>query len=213
MTKRLERMIRRWSVLMMLMLTAMGAQADDKTTDEAKQMFLKVYNSVFGTQGSSLTYSVNIIGIYKTQGDIIYKGKKSKFKSSKHEGLCDGVSYYKVDHKKKTVNIYRADDEEADKMMSKFKFNADDYTYSYSAESNYYIITAHNKHSSLKNVKELQLKVTKSGLTPISAKIKVAFLSTTVKISNFKSGNIADDVFTFAKSNFTGYKTFDHRTE
>ena len=38
----------------------------------ATELFNKVYNLVFGPQGSALSYKVNIIGLYKTEGNIIY---------------------------------------------------------------------------------------------------------------------------------------------
>ena len=48
---------------------------------------------------------------------------------------------------------------------------------------------------------------------PVSLKIKVALFWTTIKISNFHSGNIGDDIFTFPRQQFAGYKFTDKRTE
>ena len=39
--------------------------------NEARQTFNKVYDMVFGPQGSTLRYDVNIIGLYKTHGTIL----------------------------------------------------------------------------------------------------------------------------------------------
>ena len=41
---------------------------------QAREMFDKVYQKTFGPQGSKLSYSVNIIGLYKTSGTIWLKG-------------------------------------------------------------------------------------------------------------------------------------------
>lgn len=57
-----------------------AAGGNDK---KAQELFNKAYNQVMGPQGSSLHYAVNIIGIYKTEGDIIYKEKKSYFEESR----------------------------------------------------------------------------------------------------------------------------------
>jgi hypothetical protein len=39
---------------------------------------------IYGEKGSQLTYKVNVIGIYKTEGTIWTKGKKSEFIDEKY---------------------------------------------------------------------------------------------------------------------------------
>ena len=56
-----------------------GMYAQSKNAEEARRMFDKVFTSVFGPQGSHVKYSVNILGIYKTEGAIEYKGKKQRY--------------------------------------------------------------------------------------------------------------------------------------
>ena len=186
---------------------------DDPTAKEAKKMFMKVYDMTFGDQGSTLTYSVNIIGIYKTAGTIFYKGKKFQYEEDRHSSWQDGVTAYMVDHKKKVVSIYRFDDEEKDSYLNKFKFEPENYNYSYKQEGNYYIITAKVKNSSLFGIKYVEAKVQKKNLYPVSLSIKLAFMRTTVKISNYRSGNISDNQFVFPKSKFKDYKYEDHRNK
>jgi hypothetical protein len=59
--------------------------SDDLSPNEkqARSIFDRTYQMVFGPQGSTLSYSVNIIGIFKTNGTIWYKGTKSKFTDEK----------------------------------------------------------------------------------------------------------------------------------
>ena len=46
---------------------------------------------------------------------------------------------------------------------------------------------------------------------PISLRVKVAFIWTTVKISNFHSGGITDEMLRFPKEQFSNYKFVDKR--
>ena len=61
----------------LLFPTAIVAQTPNE--QQARRFFDQTYNMVFGKQGSSLHYDVNLIGIFKTSGDIWYKNNKSKF--------------------------------------------------------------------------------------------------------------------------------------
>lgn len=177
---------------------------------QARQIFNKVYGMVFGNEGSSLSYSVNIIGIYKTQGSISYKGKKMKYVEDRYASWNDGKTAYMVDKKKKTVGIYRADDDNKDKYLSKFKFNLDDYTYSWKRVNNMIELTIKAKHPGLIGIRQVKGLIYESNYHPVSLRIKVAFFWTTVKISNFQDGGISDQLFSFPKSLFKGYDYNNH---
>lgn len=177
---------------------------------EAKAMFDKVYSLVFGKAGSQLSYKVNIVGIYKTEGTIIYKGKKNYFKDDRLESWNDGKNIYRANIKKREVHVYRFDDDNSDKYLSKFKFNADDFSYSYKENKNYYQITAKVRKSKLMGIKHVTVVVNKNNFYPVSLKIKMAFISTTVNISNFKPGNINDDIFVFPRHRFSSYTFTTH---
>lgn len=69
--------------------------------EEAKELFDKVFTMVFGPEGSSLSYSVNIVGLYKTQGDVVYKDKKISYEEKRFAAWEDGKVAYMVDKEKK----------------------------------------------------------------------------------------------------------------
>src|SRR3712207_8705630 len=69
---------------------------------QARRLFNECYQKVFGPQGSTLHYSVNIVGLYKTAGTIVYKGKKSKFVESRYSSWNDGTTFYRCDAKKRS---------------------------------------------------------------------------------------------------------------
>lgn len=182
-------------------------------TMTANELFNKVYNLVFGPQGSALSYKVNIIGLYRTEGNIVYKGKKLHYSEARYMAWEDGITAYMVDKKKQQVNIYRFDDDNKDKYLSKFKYDVKNFDYSYVTEGDFYLVTAKVKNPSLFGIRSVTARVRKDNLHPVSLTIKLALLHTTVQISNFRSGKIADSNFVFPKERFKGYEFIDHRNE
>ena len=62
-----------------------------------------------------------------------------------------------------------------------------------------------------KGIKEIHALVERKTYYPISLRVKVAFIWTTVKISNFHSGGITDEMLRFPKEQFSNYKFVDKR--
>jgi hypothetical protein len=92
-----------------------------------------------------------------------------------------------------------------------FKYDVNNFAYSYKEKGEYYELTAKVRNSKFFGIRSVTALVRKSNLHPVSLTVKLAFLSTTVQISNFRSGGIDDNVFTFPKSRFADYKFIDHR--
>ena len=128
--------MRRIIIILLSVLCLLPAGAAKKNTNsaEARRVFDKVYEMVFGTQGCSLHYDVNIISIYKTSGTITYKGKKQRFTDERVDTWNDGVTAYMVYRKKKTIEIHNANSDKKDKYSGKFKFDVEDFDYSMKRE-------------------------------------------------------------------------------
>ena len=198
---------------MALMWGSQALQAQEKETPNAKQarrMFMETYHMIYGDKGSQLTYNVNIIGIYKTQGTIWTKGKKSKFIDEKYVAWNDDVTYYRLERKKNKIVIYDAHSEERDKYATKFTFEPDNYIYTAREENGQYIISIKAKRG-VKGVKEAQCFINKQTGYPESVRIKVFIFSTTIKITDFHHGGISDDLFTFPQSLYADYTYIDNR--
>ena len=179
------------------------------TAEEARQLFDEKYQMVFGDEGCSLHYAVNIIGIYKTEGTIWYKQNKSKFIDEKYIAWNDGTNYTRVDRNKHKIDVYAFNDEERDKYASKFSFEPDNYTYTAHEDDNKYVITLKAKKD-VKGIKEARCYINKETGYPESLRIKVFIFSTTIKISNFRCGNIPDDTFIFPEQLYSDYTFIDH---
>ena len=190
--------------IFLVFATVVQAQ-DTPNARQARHMFDRTYQMVFGPQGSMLHYKVNIIGIYKTEGTIWTKGKKSKFEESRYMAWNDGTTYTRVDKKKKTVSVYGANDENRDKYASKFTFEPDNYTYHIESAPEGYYITMEAKKG-VKGIKEARALLDKKTRYPLSVRIKLGIFHTTIKITQFQVGDISDDLFVFPAAQYQGYK-------
>ena len=207
-------MKRQLLTLSLLLLTVLGAGAAKKTTnaEEARKVFDKVYNMVFGPEGCSLNYDVNIIKLYKTKGTIWYKGKKQRFSDEKADVWNDGKTAYMVFRKKKTIEIHDANSDKKDKYSGKFKFTPDDFDYSMERSGEDIIITMKQRKNAKGTVKEAKAYIDAKTFAPKHLKVRVAFIWANIWISNFKAGGITDNIFVFPRSRYgSDYKYIDKR--
>ena len=196
-------------VLLLSALTSVQAE-DNPNARQARRIFNQAYQQVFGEQGATLRYDVNIIGIYKTYGTIWYKGKKSKFVDAKMNSWNDGVTVYTIKKKKKEVEIHSAKNNKSDKYSSKFKFEPENFDYSIANDERGLMLTLKAKKGA-KGIKEIHALVKRQSYEPISLRIKIAFIWTTINISNFKSGGITDEMLRFPAEKYKDYKFVDKR--
>ena len=194
------------------MLVSVQAQQAQETPNErqAKRIFNQAYQQVFGEQGATLRYDVNITGIYKTWGNIWYKGKKSKFVDAKMNSWNDGTTVYTIKRKKKEVEIHDAKNNKSDKYSSKFKFVPENFDYSIANDEEGLMLILKAKKGA-KGIKEIHALVKRQTYEPIRVRIKIAFIWTTIKISNFKSGGITDEMLRFPREQYKDYKFVDKR--
>ena len=211
----LHDIMRKYLFIICIICATIGLHAQERETPNAKQarrMFMETYNMVYGQQGSQLHYKVNIIGIYKTEGTIWTKGKKSKFTDERIDAWNDGVTHYSVYRKKKVIEVYDANSDKRDKYASKFKFTLDDFDYSMERVNAGIMITLKQRRGSRGTVKQAKALIDAQTYAPILVKVKVSLFWANIKISNFKSGGISDDIFVFPAANYgSDYKYDDRR--
>ena len=207
--------MRRKIVLLVILALQTVVLCAQQTANEkqARRIFNQAYNQVFGEQGATLHYDVNIIGIYKTSGTIWYKGKKQKFVDERVNTWNDGQTAYMAFRKKKEVHIHDANSDKKDKYSGKFKFNLDDFDYSIAEDDGMFLITLKQKKKAKGTIKVVKAWVTKKGYEPVRLRIKVSIIWTTVSISNFKAGGIDDDIFVFPRNQYKDWKFIDKRNE
>jgi len=212
-TSKMKRLMRKGIILAVIMLigTICNAHAQDNANSrQARRIFNNAYHQVFGEQGATLHYEVNITGIYKTRGTIWYKGKKSKFDEARMTSWNDGKLVYTYKKKKREVELHTAKNNKSDKYSQKFKFVPDNYNYSIAEADDGLLITL-KLIKGRKGMKEIHALVERKTYHPISVRIKIAFIWTTIKISDFQSGGITDEMLSFPKEQFKNCKFVDKR--
>ena len=203
----------RIALMMMVLLSVLCSVQAEETPNsrQARRVFNQAYQQVFGEQGATLHYDVNIIGIYKTNGTIWYKGKKSKFVDAKMDSWNDGTTVYTVKRKKKKeVEIHNARNNKSDKYSQKFKFEPENFEYSIADHPEGLMLTLKAKKGA-KGIKEVHALVARKTYHPISLRIKISFIWTTIKISDFHSGGITDEILRFPKEKYKDYVFVDKR--
>ena len=206
--------MRRIIIILLSVLCLMPAGAAKKTTNsaEARQVFGKVYNMVFGPQGCTLHYDVNIISLYKTSGTIWYKEKKQRFSDERVDTWNDGKTAYMVYRKKKTIEVHDANSDKKDKYSGKFKFDVEDFDYSMKREGENLLLTLKQHKGAKGTIKEARITLDPKTLYPSHVKVKVAFIWANIHISNFHTGGIQDNFFVFPRSRYgSEYKYVDKR--
>lgn len=199
-----------WALCLLTGLSAFGQRTF--TAEEARQLFEEKYQMVFGDEGCTLHYAVNIIGLYKTEGTIWFKQDKSKFVDDKYTAWNDGITYTRVERSKRKVDVFSINDESRDKYSSKFSFEPDNYNYSATEENEQYVISLKAKKG-VKGIKEAKCFINKGTGYPESLRIKLFIITATVKITNFQYGNLPDDTFIFPEQLYADYTFVHHRKE
>lgn len=179
---------------------------------QAKRIFGEACQQIYGPRGAEFNYSVNVIGLYKTSGTIWLKGKKHRFVERQCSVWDDGVNFYRVDRRRKTVELHNSNSPKKDKLFSKFSFNPDSYSYHISDSCEGYLISL-DALPGTKGIKHIKATIDKHTLVPKLLKIKLSFFWAKVKIDEFHKGNIDDHIFCFPRSQFYGYRYIDKRPD
>ena len=200
-------------VLMVLLMLCFGALRCDAagSQGDARALFDRVYGMVFGSKGCRFDYRLSLIGIYKAEGSVVYKAKKIQYEEKRFASWNDGVVAYDVDKSERKVKISAADDLSKDKYMGKFTYDIDDFVFSYRVVGDTYEIVGKLKNAKFFGIRSLTAIVDRKTLYPQRLKVKVAILTASVYIYNFRPGGVDDGVFVFPSERFKGYAFEDRR--
>lgn len=201
---RITSFLRTTLLLLSALFFTISIKASNAT--EARSMFYHTWGMVTSQEGFSLNYSVNIMSLYKSSGRIWIKGKKKYYVEQRYISWCDGKTLYRVDLKKKEVELHNPASPKRDKYTSKFSFAPENYDYSWKNSKQGIVITLTAKKGADTGVKHAKVVLDRRTHYPIELKVKVAFLWANVHISNFHPGDINDSIFKYPANRFKGYK-------
>ena len=202
-------------ILFTTLFTPYTAHADDTpNARQAKRVFQTAWNNIFGPEGVTFHYKINILGLYKEEGTSWNKGDmaRSVYKGSKMWN--DGNVKYIVREKKRIVEIHDPKVNKKDEKLQMFKFDADSYDYAIAKDPNgtdALLVTLQAKRNTKVKMKKIQVLLTPGNYYPIRLRIKVSIFWANIYFSDFQAGGIDNSTFVFPRQNFASYKFVDER--
>ena len=191
------------------------ASAEDTPNErQAKRVFQTAWNNIFGPQGVTFHYKIDILHLYKEEGTSWNKGDKAKsvYKGSKMWN--NGDVKYIAREKKKIVEIHDPKVNKKDEKLKMFKFDADSYNYSIAKDpdgTDALVVTLKAKKGAKVKMKKVQAYLSPGNYYPRKLRIKVAIFWATITFSNFHAGGLDDSIFEFPKKDYQDYKMVDER--
>jgi len=200
------------ALLALLATPTASAEEEGANARQARHIFDKAYNQIYGPEGASFDYRISILKIYSEVGSGWYKGDKSKSVSRKSIIWNNGDIKYILRKGKGIVEIHDPKVNKKDKLLQKFKFNLDDFTYRIKeADDKNLLITLTAKRGAKTSMSKIEAHLDRTTLYPIDLAIKVSFFWAHVYFSNFKAGGLPDDLFVFPREKYPNYKIVDER--
>ena len=206
--------VARIAAILMLWSTALCSFAEKAETPNARQarrIFDDAYEQIYGPEGASFHYRISILGIYSSEGSGWYKGNKSKSTTRRSIIWDNGDIKYILRKGKNIVEIHDPKVNKKDKLLQKFKFNRDDYTYSVAKEDDNMLVTLKAKPGVKGHMSTIEALLEKGSHKPIELRIKVTFFWAKIYFSDFKAGGIDDSLFVFPRDQYSGYTFVDER--
>ena len=199
-------------VLMFLCLNILPASAQNTPNSrQAKRVFNTAWNHIFGPDGVTFHYKIDILHLYKEEGTSWNKGDmaRSEYKGSKMWN--DGTVKHIVREKKGYVEIHDPKVNKADEKLQMFKFEPDSYEYYIAKDPEGLKVTLLAKPGVKVKMKKIIALLEPNTYYPKRLRIKVSIFWCTITFSNFQAGNISDDVFVFPKEKYKNYQFKDLR--
>ena len=191
------------------LFTAMAQ--DTPNSRQAKRVFTTAWDHFFGPKGVTFHYKIDILHLYKEEGTSWNKGDmaKSEYKGSKMWN--DGTTKYILREKKGYVEIHDPKVNKADEKLQMFKFEPDSYEYYIAKDPEGLKVTLLAKPKAKVKMKKIIALLEPGTYYPIRLRIKVSIFWATITFSNFKAGDISDDIFVFPKEKYKDYQFKDLR--
>lgn len=210
--KHIEWMMRVIAILFTLHCSLFTASAQDTpNARQAKRVFTTAWNNIYGPEGVTFSYKINILGLYKEEGRSWNKGDMARSEHKNTIVISDGELKHIVRTNKKVVELHDPKVNKADEKLQMFKFDADSYNYSIAKEGNDLLVTLVAKPKANVKMKKIEALLTQGSYYPKRLRIKVSIFWCTITFANFQAGNIDESVFVYPKEKYKDYKVVDLR--
>ena len=198
-------------ILLVLCLSLTAKAQDNANARQAKRVFNTAWNHIYGKEGVTFHYKIDILHVYKEEGTSWNKGDKAKSEYKDSKMWNDGNLKYSLREKKGIVEIHDPKVNKKNEKLQMFKFEPDSYNYSIAKDPDGLLVTLQAKPGAKVKMKKIIALLNPGNYYPKKLRIKVSIFWATITFSNFKAGNIDDSIFVFPKEKYANYKIIDER--
>ena len=178
---------------------------------QAKRVFQTAWNHIFGPEGATFHYKINIMHLYKEEGTSWNKGDKAKSEYKNSKMWNNGTTKYILREKKGIVEIHDPKVNKKDEKLQMFKFDPDSYIYNIAQDPEGLKVTLLARPGAKVKMKKVVALLDPKTYYPKRLRIKVSIFWATITFSNFKAGGLSDDIFEFPMEQYRNYKMVDER--
>lgn len=196
--------------LIMLCYPTPPLRAQANNEKEAKELFLSIYNKVFGSEGCFLYYDARLSFFFHSTGWAALQQGKYAYDDTKTHGWCNGKTFYYLDRKRKQIQILNGHSETNGSVMDKFTFSPNNYHYQLTRTQEGLVITIKAKKN-VKGVKTAKVLLDAHTHTPKRLSVRIAMMWAKLDISHFRVGGLNQELFIFPKDKYKGYEFIDKR--
>ena len=198
-------------ILLVLCLSLTAKAQDNANARQANRVFNTAWNHIYGQEGVTFHYKIDILHVYKEEGTSWNKGDKAKSEYKDSKMWNDGNLKYILREKKGIVEIHDPKVNKKNEKLQMFKFEPDSYNYSIAKDPDGLLVTLQAKPGAKVKMKKIIALLNPGNYYPKKLRIKVSIFWATITFSNFKAGNIDDSIFVFPKEKYANYKIIDER--
>lgn len=195
-----------------IMICLIGILCLGATAQTAKQVLDKTAKVIGNKTGAKANFSVSGSKIGSTSGTIAIKGNKFNARTSQAIVWYDGKTQWSYLRKTNEVNVSTPTQAQQQSMNPYTFINIYKTGYDMALKTigtNYQVhLTAQNQK---RTVQELYVTIDKKTYIPSQVKMRQGKDWTTIKVSNFKATNIANNAFTFNSKECPGAEVIDLR--
>ena len=184
---------------------------DNANARQAKRVFNTAWNHIYGKEGVRFHYKIDILHLYKEEGTSWNKGDKAKSEYKGSKMWNNGDVKYILREKKGIVEIHDPKVNKKDQKLQMFKFEPDSYNYSIAKDPEGLLVTLEAKPGAKVKMKKIVALLNQGNYYPKKLRIKVSIFWATITFSDFKAGNIDDNIFVFPKEMYKDYEYKDLR--
>lgn len=187
----------------------LNAHADNNT--QAQKIFERCLKIIENPTGVSMDYELKITRLFTQNGRAIIKGSKTLTETKNGKVWFNGTTGWWMNLKKKEVDIFDSSYKKhisLSKQLNVIKTNCV-YTLESEDATDYFVRLKVKKGTS--DITECTALIDKKSYAPKQLRFKWKIFWFAINISNVKTGNYSDAIFTFNAKDYPNVKLIDKR--